>query len=215
MATEHQSIGIVGGGRGGYDLLQMLALSKTAQVRFVVDLNEGAPAMELARSMGVNALTDLESALRDYAVDYVIEATGAAAVLQKIQQHLPAGSELISSKTALFLFRIIEETQSQTNDQVYTDVRNIQTTIADSVTDSQRALEGIKKVAKDLTLLSLNAGIEAGRAGTHGRGFAIVAEKVQETAKTARKLAEDVEKVNTEILAMAENIDASLKRLHH
>lgn len=207
---ERHSIGIVGGGRGGYDLLQMFSGSSNVDIRFVVDPSDEAQGVQMAKELGITTLADTETALHEFPVDYVIEATGVPAVLQKVNESLSGQSEVISSKTALFLFRIVEESQRKGNEKLHQDIRDIQNTISESVGNSQQALDGIKKVASNLTLLSLNAGIEAARAGDHGRGFAIVAEKVQETAKTAKQLAENVEKVNSEILNLATNIDKSL-----
>ncbi|HKJ83930.1 MAG TPA: methyl-accepting chemotaxis protein [Mariprofundaceae bacterium] len=210
--TRH-TIGIVGGGRGGCDLLKMFAGSDKVDIHFVVDPSDDAEGIRMAQGLGITTLSDTESALRDYPVDYVIEATGVPAVLQRVTDHLSGKSEVINSKTALFLFRIVEESQRKANEKLHQDIRNIQNTISESVGNSQEALDGIKKVASNLTLLSLNAGIEAARAGDHGRGFAIVAEKVQETAKTAKQLAENVEKVNNEILSLATDIDQSLQSM--
>lgn len=212
-APKVHTIGIVGGGRGGYDLLQMLAGSGMVDIRFVVDPSDDAQGIQMAKKLGITTLTETETALRDYPVDYVIEATGVPAVLQRINENLSDRSEVINSKTALLLFRIVAESQRKANEKLHQDIRDIQSTISESVGNSQEALDGIKKVASNLTLLSLNAGIEAARAGDHGRGFAIVAEKVQETAGTAKQLAENVEKVNSEILGLATNIDKSLQAM--
>jgi len=206
------SMGIVGGGKGGYELLKLMSSSQQVGVLFVVDLDQQAPAMELARNLGIRTMSNMEEALRSYPVNYIVEATGSPRVMEMIMDHMPGGSEIISSKAALLFFNIIEESKEMASRHMFEDIRGVQSEITNSVSVAQQALGGIKKVARDLKLLSLNARVESARAGEFGKGFSIVAEKVKETASIAQSLAEDVEKVNQEILTTSNRIDAALEK---
>lgn len=62
-----------------------------------------------------------------------------------------------------------------------------------AVKDIRRCMGKIVSIADETNILALNASIEAARAGNHGKGFAIVAEKVGELAKEIKGLTDDVD----------------------
>jgi len=62
-----------------------------------------------------------------------------------------------------------------------------------AVKDIRQCMGKIVSIADETNILALNASIEAARAGSHGKGFAIVAEKVGELAKEIKSLTDDVD----------------------
>ncbi len=68
-------------------------------------------------------------------------------------------------------------------------------------------VEGITNIATQTNLLSLNASIEAARAGDAGRGFSVVAEEIGKLADNSKELADEIK---TEMISLLERSDAAV-----
>ncbi|MFP5223583.1 MAG: methyl-accepting chemotaxis protein [Acidobacteriota bacterium] len=69
-------------------------------------------------------------------------------------------------------------------------------TVISATAEQAQALVGnMAAIAEQTNLLSLNASIEAEKAGEHGRGFAVVAREIRRLADTAALGAQDIERL--------------------
>ncbi len=73
-----------------------------------------------------------------------------------------------------------------------------------SAGEISQAVELITAIASQTNLLSLNASIEAARAGDAGRGFAVVASEIQQLADQSNQSAIKIQKIIEELTAQSE-----------
>lgn len=86
----------------------------------------------------------------------------------------------------------LKETSVQVK-QSYSDMEKTFEQLQASVEGIQRCMKKIISIADQTNILTLNASIEAARAGQFGRGFAVVATNVKELADEIKGLAEEVD----------------------
>lgn len=77
-------------------------------------------------------------------------------------------------------------------------------TTNDSVQAIRKAVDLITSIASETNLLSLNASIEAARAGDAGRGFAVVAAEIQKLAETSNNSAAEIGRIIDRLLTESE-----------
>lgn len=70
--------------------------------------------------------------------------------------------------------------------------------------------KNIMDIAKQTSLLSLNASIEAARAGEQGRGFAVVADEIGKLADQSSETVGDITQIVTEVVAAVQKMERSL-----
>ena len=211
--TKTISAGIIGAGKKGVAFLDSLLKSGLVEIRFIVDKNPQALAMPLAKKNHVAALSDIDQALSQYHVQYIFEATGVEEVQQLLQSKSPRGTQVINHQVSLFFFDLLDKMRENLNGDIVNELIDIKKTLTDNSKIIQESSKEMDKVALNITLLSINASIEASRAGDAGKGFAVVAQAVKETADSARTLSQRIEEVNKDSVEAAQKIDSSLKKL--
>lgn len=89
--------------------------------------------------------------------------------------------------------------QSQKTDQITTYVMDNITTLERKLNSIGKIVDSIDEIAEQTNLLSLNASIEAARAGNAGKGFAVVADEIRKLALQSKKAADEINLVISDI----------------
>ena len=83
-----------------------------------------------------------------------------------------------------------------------------------SVSSFSDTTRGIDDIARQINILSINASIEAARAGDAGKGFAVVAQEVGKLAGRSQESVKEAEKGNALVFENIENVNKILKTVN-
>jgi transcriptional regulator with PAS, ATPase and Fis domain len=94
---------LIGAGRGGRALVELLRRDPSVEIVGIADKDEGAPGIVLARELGLPVATNYRKFLKADAAELIIDVTGDPDVGREIYRLRPPGTEVVGGKTARFL----------------------------------------------------------------------------------------------------------------
>lgn len=81
------------------------------------------------------------------------------------------------------------------------------------VSEIKSLAESIMQITSQTNLLSLNASIEASRAGEAGRGFAVVADEIRNLAEQSKATVENIKNVTEKVISAVDNLSEDSNQL--
>jgi len=87
------------------------------------------------------------------------------------------------------------------------EIKEIKDNLDTDIDDSNRILDEIKHVLSTMQMLSLNAGIEAAKAGVLGRGFVVIADHMTKSVDRVNNLTKEMTLLNENIQKASNLLD--------
>jgi hypothetical protein len=213
MDSSIQSVGIIGGGKVGLQMLALFSHSSLTRVSYVVDIDPTAPAVIEAGKAGIKTYTDLATALA-LPVETLVEVTGHPKVAAEIQARVdPARTQVITHKMAFIFLRVLDEANQKLKDESVREIQGIKQDIEQHAEGIDELVEDIADIATQMNMLAINARIEAARVGEQGRGFAVVASEMAKSSTQVMDVTDKIEKINESIHKTSGRIDGAISRL--
>ena len=103
-----QNIIIVGAGNGGYALLKLMQQAEYLQVKAIVDIDEKAPGLKLAKENNIPTYKDWKPLLNED-IQIIIDVTGNKEVFHELLANRPATAVLIPGEIANLIVSLLEE----------------------------------------------------------------------------------------------------------
>ncbi len=208
---------IVGGGRAGRQMLELTRNAADIQVMGLVDVKLDAPGVIYARRIGVPLFSDVPSALLQTGAELVIDLTGRAEVADTLKGQVQPPKELLSSLSSQALHAILvgneEAKQNSGTQQTVAELDGSAKALGLANTSVQGSLVKLGEVMRRMQVVSLNAGIEAAKAGVAGKGFGVIAEEMARMTAFATQAVDGVQDAARQTSSALEDLKGIQGRL--
>lgn len=121
VPSSRTKVAIIGAGRGGTALLDLLHQLRTVHVVGITDSNQAAPGLQLARELNVPVFAVMTDLLEIPAVDLVMDVTADPAMEQILRQQIPSGTGLLSGPASRLLCDLVEHESLLRSELLHTD----------------------------------------------------------------------------------------------
>lgn len=206
-------IGIIGGGKGGCEILNMLKDISSISIDYLSDINHAAPGIAAAKKLNIHTTTDPERTAARIKTDIIIEATGSTEMSEILKKNVSPDTAILSGKTALFMFNMLCESKDNINSRVKSEIEIIRDAISEDIDKVNSFLRQINEVTIGMKILAMNAAVEAARSGAAGAGFAVVAGEIKNISDKTKIMANNIKDITGSIADLSSKINIAIEEL--
>jgi methyl-accepting chemotaxis protein len=206
------------------DTLTKIANNLNSSTEQLTDsMNTVTMSVDLCSDASVNITTAIEE-ISGSTQNMAESVTSISSEIRDMSDNIDETTKLVynAQKQADSIVSISRESQDrlkkliEANDDTTSSANNVIETIVETNKAIERvtaAAKSIKDIAEQTNLLSLNASIEAARAGDAGRGFAVVASEIGKLANNSASSSSEIQNIINDITLLSHKSAESAKRI--
>jgi hypothetical protein len=198
------------------DFIRTYKPLKSASFAVSTDMIEDA-MLQLGKTTDIDRNFDCSACGADTCYEMAKQIAGGFNVpcncIQKVRHDIDQRTKQLSLSSASM--KNIEEILKD-----ITIIRELSTEIITNASGVNQAIDkfndmakGIEKIALQINLISLNASIEAVRAGEYGKAFLVVAEEIRRLASSSKDTVSESEEIIKEASESIQSINAMISRI--
>lgn len=107
-APPPMRVAIIGAGRGGTALLDVLHQIGTIEIAGITDKDPSAPGLQRAREINVTIYDRVDELIKSPGLDLVMDVTGDPTMGPALKEQLPASADLVSGQAARLLWTLVQ-----------------------------------------------------------------------------------------------------------
>jgi len=114
MTTTHPTdvtptkIAILGAGRGGTALLDLLYQIPAIEIIGITDCNPGAPGLQRARELRVPVIPQITELIQNHGVQLILDVTGDPAIGAILRRHARPDADVLSGSASRILWELVQ-----------------------------------------------------------------------------------------------------------
>jgi signal transduction histidine kinase len=144
---------ILGAGRGGTALLELVLRSPGIEVVGVADSFPQAPGLGLARALGIPTYEDALTLVREDRADLIVDVTGDSEMGRLFQQNKPPRAEILGGKSALLVWRLAQHERDLRDQLIQSEklasIGTLASGIAHEINNPLYAITGLAELLRE------------------------------------------------------------------
>lgn len=173
------------------------ALANSSIVQAIEEISQGTDQQARESETSTSIIGELELEVQDIwnCAEDMLQASRLA------EQHTTSGTEAVMS---------LSNASAQTEDRVNLAMASMQA-VASRSAEISKIIHAITDISTQTNILSLNAAIEAARAGSYGKGFSVIAEEVRVLSQQTGESSKNVARIISGLVQQVEDLELQLQ----
>lgn len=107
-SSDHTKVAILGAGRGGCALLDLLHQIPSIEIVGIADRDPAAPGLQRARELQVPVTTNVPDLISNHGVSLIMDVTGDPEMETYLHAHKPPAADILSGSASRLLWKLIQ-----------------------------------------------------------------------------------------------------------